>query len=140
MSTQLSASNPRIKRLIDDGYPVLQLISTLSLNELKEEHITPNDLYKAGLTVEEIFKLGYTYGEIHDVYKRYKNGVMLMKYPMWEMDKLKRLQTLLNKCKQGFLQSRDRNCTYTQTQATRDDGYRHFGGTNLNKRSRRRRK
>jgi hypothetical protein len=69
MSTQLSASNPRIKRLIDDGYPVLQLISTLSLNELKEEHITPNDLYKAGLTVEDIFKLGYTYGEIYDVIK-----------------------------------------------------------------------
>ena len=57
MSTQLSVPNPRIKRLIDDGYLVLQLISTLSLNELKEEHITPNDLYKAGLTVE-IFKFG----------------------------------------------------------------------------------
>ena len=58
MSTQLIVPNPRIKRLIDDGYLVLQLISTLSLNELKEEHITPNDLYKAGLTVEEIFKFG----------------------------------------------------------------------------------
>jgi hypothetical protein len=138
MSIQLSAPIPRIKRLIDDGYPVLQLISNLSLNELKEEQITPNDLYKAGLTVEEIFKLGFTYGEIHEVYKRYKEGVMLMKNPKWEIDKLKRLQTLLNKCKQGFLQSRDRNCTYTQTQPTRDDGYRHFGGTNLNKRSRRR--
>ncbi len=56
---------------------------------------------------------------------------MLMKYPMWEWDKLKRLQTLLNKCKQGFLQSTDRNCTYTQTQATQDDGYRHFGATNF---------
>jgi hypothetical protein len=113
------------------GYNIKDVIHFFSLAELKEAHVTPSDLYAVGLPVEDIFKLGYTYGEIREIYKMYRNSQIGVPARLFEITPLKRLQTLLNKCKPGIVKSRDRNCTYAQTQSRK-------GGKKTNKRSRRR--
>jgi hypothetical protein len=115
----------------------------LSPEELKQAGASPNDFWNGGYSIEEIFKLGYTYGEIRNVYKQYKNNLLeryqleynpseeFMRRYAIPFEKLKQLQTLLNKCKPGIFKNRDRNCTYAQTQSRK-------GGKKTNKRSRRR--
>ena len=132
------------KELKDKGITIDELKKAgLSPEELKQAGASPNDFWNGGYSIEEIFKLGYTYGDIRNVYKQYKNKLIeryqLENNPSEEFirnyairfEKLKRLQTLLNKCKPGIFKNRDRNCTYAQTQSRK-------GGKKTNKRSRRR--